>query len=1780
MVFGLKELLIRGDIRTPVEYLVDLLETDTFLTNSYNTAWLDERIKNQSNKSTMVSSPINRRSSISGESSSQRALRIVLCGTAYKACTNWIKRRESYSTYLERGQIPPSSLLLVEDDVELIFQNVKYSFTVSRLSEHLLRVKLKSDKSAAGSNEVLIQVRVMPDSGILIWMDNKSYLCYFIEEPGGTRMIFQGKTCIFSKDYDPTRILAQSAGKLVRFTVENGAHVKAGDVFAEVEVMKMYMPLLAQESGIIRLVAGEGSILKGGELLATLDLDDPSQVTKSLPFDGALPNFRPPKSFGTKTHQLLRSFKESLENFLKGYQLNLSCLEQAGSPVQSSSTLLPKQYVDKFFELVNKPDLPCHEFQEILDILAARLKSSLTKSISDVLQAYTKALNTDPLIKFPVQEISDHLQNFRNSLPTEQQKAFSSTIKPFEDLIEKYEAGVEVFLVSSFLRSYIDTELVFQSKSREESLPLLREKFKSNSSAVYEIDLSHLKLHQKNELLLSLLDRIESKKQVGPYLSVLKPIASLASNQEISLKAKEMMISYQLPSFSQRSQEVFEVLQKAATATDASTKLQIISPLIDHSASLFDVLTAYFADPNEEIQSTAMDLYVRRAYRAYEITQLQFIREGQLHGLEFSFIIPQSGQSSEIKSVPPKTGLSTANKKRFATIESVDDLIALEGRAQAQPAVVRYGMFLRFPNLQSVMQSFPFILSKFKPQVISHEGENINVLGIAFTHIWDEKQNKNTFNEEAIIATVSQLLETRNRILSGIGIRRITMVVVRPGLLPLTYTFRQRLNWKEDSLHRNIEPPLAWVLELRRLSNYHITLVPTVNTQTHLYYAESKKPSISDSRFFVRTLIRFDSEAANLNEKARGELIFAEAQRRFVESMEVLEVALRENRFKNAQNHHFFLRFLPVIEYNQELTLGFIKSLGEGYGQRLWSLRVSQLEISLRVKSPVLNDEETTRIVPIRFYVPNPSGFSFQIHSYREVVMEDGEAKLIAAPSVEHQTPLNKEAIKAQFPLHLSPVEEPYPFQDPLQRKRFFAQNHNTTYVYDFPTLFKEAVQEQWKVHNLSQTVPKKVPLILSQATELVLNKNRHLVELPGNEDSRLVCGMVAWKIRLFTPEYPEKGREIIVIANDLTFEIGSFGVDEDVIFKKASEYARLNGIPRIYISANSGARIGLAQEVQDAFRVKWVDENDPNKGFKYLYLSDEDYQKLSPLSVKAVQSPENPQHWMITDIVGAKHGLGVENLSGSGMIAGETSAAYDEIFTITLVTGRSVGIGAYLVRLGQRTIQNQSSPIILTGAPALNKVLGREVYTSNLQIGGPQIMYNNGVSHLSVLDDVNGVIEIVKWLSYIPSKRDAPLPIVSPSDPIDRTVDFLPEKSQPYDPRDLLRGKIDPTTHKWVSGLFDRDSWTETLGGWAKSVVTGRAKLGGIPIGVVAVETRTMELVIPADPANLESTQQIIPQAGQVWFPDSAFKTAQAISDFNREQLPLMIFANWRGFSGGMRDMFEEILKFGSYIVDNLRTYKQPIIVYLPPFSELRGGAWVVVDTQINPEQMEMFADPRSRGGILEPNGIVEIKYRQRDQEKTMRRLDPVLQNLLKQKEQISSQASSSKAPEDREKKQQDEKALDRQIRNRERELARIYEQIAIEFADLHDRSGRMIAKGVINGEVDWTNARRSFFYRLRRRLTEESLKRDIIRLNSSIDSQQAKALISEWFSSSQTTKLTGEAEDVAFYEWSTSSQPTIQQHLEKIRSDFVFQKIQLLLQGEKNSAAILEALTNSLKN
>ncbi|KAF6080357.1 acetyl-CoA carboxylase beta [Phyllostomus discolor] len=378
--------------------------------------------------------------------------------------------------------------------------------------------------------------------------------------------------------------------------------------------------------------------------------------------------------------------------------------------------------------------------------------------------------------------------------------------------------------------------------------------------------------------------------------------------------------------------------------------------------------------------------------------------------------------------------------------------------------------------------------------------------------------------------------------------------------------------------------------------------------------------------------------------------------------------------------------------------------------------------------------------------------------------------------------------------------------------------------------------------------------------------------------------------------------------------------------------------------------------------------------------------------------------------------------------------------------------------------------------------------------------MHNNGVSHVTVPDDFEGVYTILEWLSYMPKDNHSPVPIITPADPIDREVEFFPSRA-PYDPRWMLAGRPHPTLKgSWQSGFFDQGSFSEIMAPWAQTVVTGRARLGGIPVGVIAVETRTVEVAVPADPANLDSEAKIIQQAGQVWFPDSAYKTAQVIKDFNRERLPLMIFANWRGFSGGMKDMYDQVLKFGAYIVDGLRQYKQPILIYIPPYAELRGGSWVVLDSTINPLCIEMYADKESRGGVLEPEGTVEIKFRKKDLVKAMRRIDSTYKKLV---EQLGKSELSDK----------ERKDLEGQLKAREDLLLPIYHQVAVQFADLQDTPGRMLEKGVISDVLEWKTSRTFLYWRLRRLLLEDQVKQEILQVSSELSHVHIQSMLRRWF-------------------------------------------------------------------
>jgi acetyl-CoA carboxylase/biotin carboxylase 1 len=1519
MVVALKELSIRGDFRTTVEYLIKLLETPAFEDNTITTGWLDQLISNK----------------LTAERPDP--ILAVICGAVTKAHIASEACLAEYRKGLEKGQVPAKDVLKTVFPIDFIYEGSRYKFTATRSSLDSYHIFINGSKCSVG-------VRALADGGLLVLLAGRSHNVYWKEEAAATRLSVDGKTCLLEQENDPTQLRTPSPGKLVKFTVDNGEHVKAGQAYAEIEVMKMYMPLITQEDGIVQLIKQPGSTLEAGDILGILSLDDPSRVKHAQPFLGQLPDQGPPQVVGNKPPQRFSLLLGILQNILLGFD----------NQVIMGSTLKDLVHV------LRDPELPYGEWTAHSSALHSRTPQKLDAQLDQIVsRAHARHLD------FPAKQLQKSLNRFiEDNLSGGDADMLRASLAPLVAVMDKYTDGLKAHEFSVFiglLDQYWQVEKLFSTSTlRDEDVILrLREEHKDDIVAVVHTVLSHTRIAAKNNLLLAILDmyrpNLPNVGNVAKYFRpALKRLTELESRQtaKVALKARELLIQCALPSLEERAAQMEHILRSSVVESrygetgfdHRQPDLDVLKEVVDSQYNVFDVLPLFFGHQDPWVSLAALEVYVRRAYRAYTVKEVQYHNEVEPpYFMSWDFILRKVGQSEFGlpigSSYPSNPTTPSSQGDPFRRISSVSDLSYLNKMGDDEPSrkgvivPVQYlddadEMLVRaleaFPRAPpkakrpSTTNLMPPLDGKRRPSVqkLDSEDELTGVCNVAIRDIED-------LDDTEIVARATRLVEDNKEELLARRVRRLTFICGhKDGAYPGYFTFRGP-TYEEDSSIRHSEPALAFQLELGRLSKFKIRPIFTQNRNIHVYEAISKgdeRDKVIDKRYFTRAVVR---PGRLRDEIPTSDYLLSEADRLMNDILDALEIIGNNNSDLN----HIFINFTPVFPLQprdvEESLAGFI----ERFGRRLWRLRVTGAEIRI-----LCTDPDSGAAYPLRVVATNTSGYVVQVESYVEKKSRTGEWVF---ESIGGTTKIGS--------MHLLPVSTPYPTKEWLQPKRYKAHLMGTQYVYDFPELFRQAFFNGW-----TKAVAKHAPLAESQPPitecieyhELVLDDSDTLTEVAREPGTNSFC-MVGWIVTAKTPEYP-RGRRFIIVANDITYQIGSFGPQEDKFFHKCTELARKLGIPRIYLSANSGARIGMAEEFIQHFSVAWNNPEKPDSGFKYLYLTPEKRALLNAKDIITEKiSEDGEERHKITTIVGAKDGLGVECLRGSGLIAGATSKAYEDIFTITLVTCRSVGIGAYLVRLGQRAIQIEGQPIILTGAPALNKVLGREVYTSNLQLGGTQIMYQNGVSHMTADNDFAGVQKIVDWMSFIPDKKNQPVPVSPSSDPWDRDIGFFPASKQSYDVRHLIGGKEDD--EGFLPGLFDKDSFQESLGGWAKTVVVGRARLGGIPMGVIGVDNRSVTQITPADPANPDSTEQVTIEAGGVWYPNSAFKTAQALNDFNHgEQLPVMILANWRGFSGGQKDMYGEVLKYGSYIVDALVKYEQPIFVYIPPHGELRGGSWV----------------------------------------------------------------------------------------------------------------------------------------------------------------------------------------------------------------------------------------------
>ncbi|KAF1351089.1 acetyl-CoA carboxylase acc1 [Delphinella strobiligena] len=1727
MVVALKELSIRGDFRTTVEYLIKLLETPAFEDNTITTGWLDELIS----KKLTAERP--------------DPMIAVICGAVTEAHVASDICMTEYRQSLEKGQVPSKDVLKTVFPVDFIYEGSRYKFTATRSGVDTYTLFINGSKCSVG-------VRPLSDGGLLVLLSGRSHSVYWKEEVGARRVSVDGKTCLLEQENDPTQLRTPSPGKLVKFTIENGAHVKKGQAFAEVEVMKMYMPLIAQEDGLVNLIKQPGATLEAGDILGILALDDPSRVKSAQPFLGQLPAFGPPQVLGNKAPQRFTFLYAILRDILQGFD----------------NQVIMQQTLKELIDVLRDPELPYGEWNAQASALHARMPQKLDSLFEQVVErAHARGS------EFPAKQLQKTFAKFLDeNVEAGDVDLLRAGLAPLLAVMVKYIDGLkahEFAVMASLFQEYYAVESLFAARSnRDEEVVLgLRDQYKTDLMKVVHTVLSHTRVSSKNNMIISIIDAYRPNRpgagNVAKYLRpALRQLAELESRQtaKVSLKAREILIQCAMPSLEERTSQMEHILRSSVLESrygeagwdHREPNFDIIKEVVDSKYTVFDVLPTFFVHQDPYVSLAALEVYTRRAYRAYQLKSIEYITEADVpYVLAWDFSLRKVGQSEfglPIESSHPSTPGTPAGSDRMGRVHSISDMSYLASRTETEPT--RKGAVIPVQYIDEVeeylskaLEVFPLSgghggkprgsssglmadLSKTRrpaPRPLDSTDELSGVCNVAI-------KDAESSNDFEILSRIGPIVAEYKDELLARRIRRLTFICGhKDGTYPGYYTFRGPA-YEEDSSIRHIEPALAFQLELGRLSKFNIKPVFTENRNIHIYEAVGKGVE-NDKRYFTRAVVR----PGRLREDiSTVEYMISEADRLMTDILDALEIIGNNNSDLN----HIFINFSAVFPLEPEEVQEALGGFLDRFGRRAWRLRVTTVEVRI-----ICTDPSTGEPYPLRVIINNTSGYIIQVELYAERKTEKGEWVF---QSIGGTTKIGS--------MHLRPVSAPYTTKGALQPKRYKAHIMGTQYVYDFPELFRQAIENSWNqvtaLHpNLKDKQPPQGDCI--DYNELVLDDSDNLAEVNRDPGTNTI-GMVGWIITARTPEYP-RGRRFIIIANDITFKIGSFGPLEDKFFHKCSQLARQLGIPRIYLSANSGARIGMAEEIIPHFSVAWRDATRPEAGFEYLYLTPEKKARFEDGEIKHVITKEieveGETRHVITTIVGAEEGLGVECLKGSGLIAGETSRAYEDIFTITLVTCRSVGIGAYLVRLGQRAVQVEGQPIILTGAPAINKLLGREVYTSNLQLGGTQIMYKNGVSHMTANDDFAGVSKIVKWISFVPDKKGNPVPISPSADNWDRDITYFPPQKQPYDVRWLIAGQ--DADDGFASGLFDKNSFEEALGGWARTVVVGRARLGGIPVGVIAVETRSVENITPADPANPDSIEQVTNEAGGVWYPNSAYKTAQAIRDFNNgEQLPLIILANWRGFSGGQRDMYNEVLKYGSYIVDALTKFEQPVFVYIPPFGELRGGSWVVVDPTINPQMMEMYADEDARGGVLEPEGMVGIKFRKEKQLEVMSRLDPTYGELK------AKLLDKSLSPE----QLQEVKA---KMTEREHLLLPVYMQISLQYADLHDRAGRMQAKDTIRMPLQWKNARRFFYWRLRRRLNEEYvLKRMASSTSKELQSRTTSLkTLAAW---SDIPKF--DTDDMSVAVWYEENRKEVHAKIEAMKSESIAYDVAALMRSNKD--------------
>ncbi|HET7044144.1 MAG TPA: acyl-CoA carboxylase subunit beta [Gaiellaceae bacterium] len=317
-----------------------------------------------------------------------------------------------------------------------------------------------------------------------------------------------------------------------------------------------------------------------------------------------------------------------------------------------------------------------------------------------------------------------------------------------------------------------------------------------------------------------------------------------------------------------------------------------------------------------------------------------------------------------------------------------------------------------------------------------------------------------------------------------------------------------------------------------------------------------------------------------------------------------------------------------------------------------------------------------------------------------------------------------------------------------------------------------------------------------------------------------------------------------------------------------------------------------------------------------------------------------------INDSGGARIQEGVVSLAGYAEIFWRNVQCSGVVPQISLVMGPCAGGAVYSPAITDFVLMVEgSSYMFITGPDVVKTVTGEEVTFEELG-GAMTHASKSGVAHLTAPDEEAALDDARYLLSFLPQNNLEQPPRHEPADPRDREDpeldSIVPDNpNRPYDIKEVIERVVDDGDFLEIQPLF------------AENVVCGFARLGGIAVGVVGNQPRSLAGVLDID---------------------SSTKAARFVRTCDAFNVPLVTFVDVPGFLPGTAQEWGGIIRHGAKL---LYAYAEATVPKLACITrKAYGGAYDVMSSKHIRADFN-FAWPTAEVAVMGPEGAVNIVFR-----------------------------------------------------------------------------------------------------------------------------------------------------------------------------------------------------------